>query len=49
MKAQYVSTPGRAKRIIAAVWVAAIGLSVVPTIYVTGVNFIENKSLKIKE
>ena len=38
MKAQYISTPSRAKKIIAAVWVAAIGLSVAPTYFVTGVK-----------
>ena len=37
MKAQYISTPGRAKKIIAVVWMAAIGLSALPAYFVTGV------------
>ena len=41
MKAQYISTPSRARKIIAAVWVAAIGLSVAPTYFVTGVKLSE--------
>ena len=41
MKAQYISTPSRAKKIIAAVWVAAIGLSVAPTYFVSGVKLSE--------
>ena len=47
MKAQYISTPGRAKKIIAAVWVAAIGLSVAPTYFVTGVNYLEIKIMNL--
>ena len=43
MKAQYISTPSRAKKIIAAVWMAAIGLSVAPTYFVTGVNLLETE------
>ena len=38
MKAQYISTPSRARRITAAVWVAAVGLSFVPAYFVNGVN-----------
>ena len=38
MKAQYISTPGRAKKIIAVVWVAAVGLSAVPSSFVSGVT-----------
>ena len=38
MKAQYISTPGRAKKIIAAVWVAAISLSSVIVPFVNGVS-----------
>ena len=37
MKAQYISTPGRAKKIIVAVWLCAIGLSVLPAYFVSGV------------
>ena len=42
MKAQYISTPGRAKKIIAVVWVAAIGLSIAPSYFVTGVKLFDN-------
>ena len=38
MKAQYISTPGRARKIIAVVWMAAIGLSALPAYFVTGVS-----------
>ena len=43
MKAQYISTPSRAKKIISVVWVAAIGLSVAPTYFVSGVKLSESK------
>ena len=38
MKAQSVSTPGRAKRTIGAVWVTAILLSSVIVLFVSGVS-----------
>ena len=38
MKAQYISTPSRARKITAAVWTAAIGLSAIPAYFVTGVS-----------
>ena len=38
MKAQYISTPGRAKKTIAAVWLAAISLSLVAASYFDGVS-----------
>ena len=45
MKAQYMSTPGRAKKIIAAVWMAAISLSYVIVPFVSGVSTDESKSV----
>ena len=38
MKAQYMSTPDRAKKIIATIWMAAISLSCVVVPFVTGVS-----------
>ena len=38
MKAQYISTPGRAKKIIATIWMAAISLSCVIVSFVSGVS-----------
>ena len=38
MKAKYISTPGRAKRIIAGIWMAAILLSSVFAAHVIGVG-----------
>ena len=38
MKAQYISTPGRAKKIIATVWMAAISLNCVIVPFVSGVS-----------
>ena len=38
MKAQYISTPGRAKKIIATIWMAAISLSCVIVPFVVGVS-----------
>ena len=38
MKAQYISTPDRAKKIIAAIWMAAISLSYVIVHFVSGVS-----------
>ena len=38
MQAHSVSTPGRTKKIIAAIWVAAISLSSVPASYFNGVS-----------
>ena len=38
MKAQYISTPGRAKKIIVAVWLVAILLSSVIVPFVSGVS-----------
>ena len=40
-----MSTPGRAKKIIAAVWMAAISLSCVIVPFVTGVSIAESKSV----
>ena len=42
MKAQYISTPGRAKKIITVVWLCAIGLSVLPAYFVSGVTLLIN-------
>ena len=47
MKAQYMSTPGRAKKIIAAVWMAAISLSCVIVPFVSGVSTEESKKSKV--
>ena len=41
MKAQYISTSARAKKIITVVWLSAIGLSVPPANFVSGV-FLNN-------
>ena len=38
IKAQYISTPGRAKKIIATIWIAAISLSCVIVPFVSGVS-----------
>ena len=38
MKAKYISTAGRAKKIIATIWMAAISLSCVIVPFVTGVS-----------
>ena len=38
MQAKYISTPGRAKKIIATIWLAAISLSCVIVPFVSGVS-----------
>ena len=38
MKAHSISTPGRAKKIIATIWMAAISLSCVIIFFVSGVS-----------
>ena len=38
VKAQYISTPGRAKKIIATIWIAAILLSCVIVPFISGVS-----------
>ena len=38
MKAYSISTPGRAKKIIATIWMAAISLSCVIIFFVSGVS-----------
>ena len=47
MKAQYISTPGRAKKIVAAVWFAAVALSILPAYFVSGVPSINIFSIII--
>ena len=39
MKAQHISTPSRAKKIIVAVWVAAIVFSFLPAYFANGVKY----------
>ena len=43
MKAQYISTPGRAKNIIATIWMTAISLSCVIVPFVSGVSTEDNE------
>ena len=47
MKAQYISTPGRAKKIIVAVWLCAIGLSVFAGIFCNGSKYCSEKNLTL--
>ena len=50
MKAQYISTPGRAKKIIAAVWIVAVSLGSVAGSFVNGVKYIfANRNLRANE
>ena len=43
MKAQSISTPDRAKKIIATIWMAAISLSCVIVPFVSGVSIEDSK------
>ena len=43
MKAQSISTPGRAKKIIVNIWITAISLSCVIVPFVTGVSIMRIK------
>ena len=40
MKAKYISTPSRAKKIIATIWMAAISLSCVVVPFISGVSYL---------
>ena len=45
MKAKHISTPGRAKKIIAAIWIAAISMSCVVVPFVSGVSMERVKNI----
>ena len=40
MKAKYISTPSRAKKIIATIWMAAVSLSCVVVPFVSGMSYL---------
>ena len=48
MKAQSISTPGRAKKIIATIWMAAISLSCVIVPFVSGVSIMGTEKSDIE-
>ena len=48
MKAKYISTPGRAKKIIATIWVVAISLNSVAASFINGVSNLQSGSVITK-
>ena len=49
MKAQYISTSDRAKKIITVVWLSAIGLSAAPANFVSGVFLYNSMNIMFKQ